>query len=106
MKIYADTELLYEVTELDKKALEARINKENLNQVLKQNVQWAIQSTCDQAFEGIKKDWLAILFTRYPSIPTGKKELLDLILSQPDYRDQFMKENKIQTLETQKFVVS
>jgi len=106
MKIYADTDLLYEISPLEKRILEDEVNKERLEQSIKDQIQWAVQSRIESAYEKLKREWLPILFKRYPSVPTGKKELLDLILSQPDYRDQFMKENKAQTLETQKFVVS
>lgn len=97
MKVFIDNELICEVTDFDLRVLRSKINMSNLNQILKDRVKWDIESFCLEAYEELKKRWLPLLFARYESIPTGKKELLNLILSQSDYKDAFTDEMEIRS---------
>ncbi len=92
MKIKIDDELILEITPSDRKSLLYKTKSSELDQSIKDMVRWWIQSHLNQAIESIKKEWLPILFKRYPSIPTDDTELANLIFNQPDYIDQDMRE--------------
>lgn len=87
MKIFSGEEVLFHITEIKKKVLLYQMNSETFDESIKQMVQWCLQSRCEQAYDQIKKDWLPILFKRLSSIPTDEVELINLIMSQTDYRD-------------------
>jgi len=91
MKIHIDDELIHEITEFDLKVLATDIDIAELPKILKDRVKWDVQSYCEESYEKLKNKWLPILFTRLKQIPTDKQELLQVIMSQPDYKDAYLK---------------
>jgi len=103
MKISIDGDLVYEVSDLEKKCLESTINKYQIEARFHEAVSWYVQSYCDQARENIKKTWIPILFKRLKSIPTDDESLLNLIFAQPDYEDQYTKDCIAKAMSEAKF---
>lgn len=104
-KVFINDLLIFEFTELDKKALSDKFNKDDIEQRIKDIIGWAALSFATQAKEEIKKAWLPILFKRLKTIPTDDTELLTLIFSQPDYKDKDQKDFKKDAEESSKFKV-
>lgn len=103
MKIYINNDLVYEVSDLEKKCLENTINKNQIEARFHEIVHWHIQSFCDQSRESLKKHWIPILFKRLKSIPTDDESLLGLIFSQSDYQDQYTKDAISKAMNEAKF---
>ena len=92
MKIKLNEEVLCQITDFDKKVLSSYFSELDLENHVKNILTWNIKSLCEGYKESLKTTWLPILFKRYPSIPTGDEELINLILSQPDYKSKEQKE--------------
>lgn len=93
MKIFCQDDVIFDLNESKKRVLLNKISVEKFDETIKEMVRWCLQSYCDQAYENLKKEWLPILFKRLKSIPTDEDELVNLILSQPDYRNYSEKQS-------------
>lgn len=89
MKIRLNEEVIYQVSEFERKVLEDFFNALDLEDHIKKGLVWNIQSLCNNSKQNLKNQWMPLLFKRYKSIPTDDEELINLIFEQPDYRNKY-----------------
>lgn len=105
MKVSFENELLHQFSDLEIKSLCFRINKNTIPFAIKEKINFEIKKWCDEAFEELKSYWLPTIYKRYESIPTAKEKLVDLILAQEDYEDEYAKMMKRQMQNDSNFTI-
>lgn len=88
MKIKVDDEIVFELTEGQKKVICNEILTELIDSDIKRRVRWVIEHKYERCFEALKKEWETKLVGRVKALPLDKDELAELIFSQPDYKNR------------------
>jgi len=88
MKISVDDTELFSLTDRQKAVIKNEISDDIFEDDMKRRLQWVLTHKYDVCLEKLKQEWLPILKTRVPSIPTSDDALIDLIFSQIDYHDR------------------
>lgn len=103
MKISVDGELLFEITEFQKKVFYNEIEPSEFEKEMKRRVFWVVNHKYEQCVERLKTAWAkdkrevgdsdikitpSKLKERGLSIPLNDDDLINLIFSQSDYKDK------------------
>ncbi len=92
MKISVNDELLFTLTETQKKVIQNDIPIEIFDEDMKRRIQYILTHKYEMCFDRLKKEWEPKLASRLSSIPTDPDALANLIFSQPDYKSRSEKD--------------
>lgn len=88
MRIIVDGEELFQLSENHKRVIKNEIHEDEFDADMKRRLQWILMHKYERCLERMKKQWEPILAQRYESLPTDKDAFVQLVLSQPDYKDR------------------
>lgn len=80
-------ERIFEITDLDKLLLADDIESSVLHDDIKRRLQWVIKHKCARVLQRMKQVWTPRLKERGLTIPDNDEDLVNLIVSQEDYKD-------------------
>lgn len=96
MKIYVDTNLLFELTEIQKKVIKNDIASEIFEEDMKRRLFNIINHKYEQCFKRLKQEWEPKLVARgLESLPTDKDTFAQLVFSQEDYKDRSTRDSEV-----------
>lgn len=98
MLVKIDDEVLFEIDERMVKLIAHDI--EDPIPDIKRRLRWVIEHKCDRCFDRMKEEWTKedesgqsnLAKLGVASIPTNKRDLADLILSHPQYKNRVQRE--------------
>ena len=89
MKIKVDNELLFELTETQKKVLKNDLLEEEFDEDMKRRLNWVIQHKYEKSLTRLKTEWLPKLKEAgIESIPLNDEAFAELVFSQPGYKNR------------------
>lgn len=88
MKFYVDDDLVFELSNTQKKVIMNDINSDEFLDDMKRRIKWVIQHKLENCQERLHKEWLPVLSKIMDSVPTNKDVLSELIFLQDTYADK------------------
>ena len=89
MKIKVNDELLFELTDTQKKVIKNDIDANIFDEDMKRRIFYIINHKYEQCFKRLKAEWEPKLAAKgVESIPTDKDAFAQLIFAQPEYKDR------------------
>lgn len=94
MKVYLDQEEIFEIDSNMIKLLEHEIL--NVLPDIKRRLKWVIDQRCDDVYKKLKLEYIekSMQNPDVESIPADKNRLLDLIFSDPGYKNRSQRESE------------
>lgn len=88
MKFYVDEELVFELSDTQKKVIMNDINSDEFVDDMKRRVKWVIENKLENCQERLHKEWLPLLSKSLDSLPTNKDAISEIIFLQSEYYDR------------------
>jgi len=97
--VKVNDEVLFELTDLQKKVIMNDIPTEIFEDDIKRRLKDAIMHRYKKSLARLKRDWEPILSERVAEMPLDPEAFVALIKSQPDYKDKYNRENPVKEIE-------
>lgn len=94
MKISVDGEYLFELSNIQKKVIMNDIHADEFQDDMKRRIHYILTHKYERCLERLRGEWMPKLSNRVSSVPTNSDELVQLILSQPDYKCRKTREDE------------
>lgn len=95
MKITVNGEDVFEIADYEKKIICNDILSENFDVDMKRRLKFIIDHKVERCFKRLKEEWEPKLIEAgVTAIPVGKKEFVELVMSQPGYMDRSAREKE------------
>ena len=88
MRISVDDQVLFSLSEVQKKVIMDEIDSDEFEIEMKRRLQWVLMHKYERCFQKLKDKWLDKLSSREHYLPTDPDKLAELIFSQKDYQDK------------------
>jgi len=103
MKIHVDNELLFELTETQKKVIKNDILEEEFDQDMKRRLQYILTHKYEACFKRLQDEWIPKLKeAKVKNIPLDDQEFANLVFAQPDYKNRSTKDAEYKALKIKK----
>lgn len=87
MKFLVDNEVVFELSDQQLKVLESAISSDVLREDLKRRVKWVIEHKLENVSKELIESWKPKLESENTSLPVSKESLLEMVLTNPEYKD-------------------
>lgn len=96
MKIFVETDMVYEIDDLKKKVICNDIMEDIFEEDIRRRVRYIIEHKFERCLQRLKDEWIPKLKDRVTHIPTDDMQLASLIFGQTDYKCRKTRELEIQ----------
>lgn len=95
MKVSVNDQMLFELSDMQKKVICNDIHSEILDDDLKRRLHYVINHKYNRCFKRLKDEWEPKLAKAgVKAIPTDPDEFAALVFAQPDYKDRSQREGQ------------
>lgn len=100
MKVYIDNELIFELSDIQKKVIMNDINADEFDADMKRRLEYILMHKYQKSFDRLEKEWCCddgtgnskLSKNGVNEIPMEKLKLAELIMKQPNYKDRKARE--------------
>lgn len=94
MQIKVDDELIFELSEIQKKVIQNDIPSEIFDEDMKRRLKWILfDEKYSRCFDRLKKEWEPkLIASGYKQLPFDPDEFAELVFSQPNYMNRSQRE--------------
>jgi len=94
MKIQVDGKQVLELQEWQKNVIKNEIHDDAFQEDMERRVRWILEHKFEMCWERFQKEWLEKLRAdpSIQSIPAGKKEFTELVMSHSEYKSRSQRE--------------
>jgi len=95
MKIYVDEELIYELSDIQKRVIKNDIQEEIFDADMKRRIRWVIEHKYNKCLKRLKDEWTSKLkAVGFKSLPLDDEEFAKIVFNRPEYKDRNKRDTK------------